>query len=107
MLTACGDNQPAENAKSSKSAESSSVATETTPATESTPSLPKKDVNYFDISGVKLGMTWDEARAAIKEDLKITDKEIIEDRFSVTRLPVSGKLVTDMFLVKKATIRSK
>ena len=96
-LTACGDNKPAENAKSS------SIATET--ATKSTPE-PLKDVNNFDISGVKLGMTWDEARTAIKEDLNITDNEIKVSGFT-TKLLVSGKEVPNAFSVKKTTIRSK
>ena len=96
-LTACGDNKPAENAKSSESAESSSIATET--ATKSTPE-PLKDVNNFDISGVKLGMTWDEARTAIKEDLNITDNEIKVSGFT-TKLLVSGKEVPNAFSVKK------
>jgi len=100
---AAGDNKPAENAKSSESAESSSIATET--ATKSTPE-PLKDVNNFDISGVKLGMTWDEARTAIKEDLNITDNEIKVSGFT-TKLLVSGKEVPNAFSVKKTTIRSK
>ena len=66
MLPAYGDNEPAENTENGESAESSSIATET--ATKSTPE-PLKDVNNFDIPGVKLGMTWDEARTAIKENL--------------------------------------
>lgn len=96
MLPAYGDDKPAENAKSAESAENGSIVTET--ATESTPA-PLKDVNNFDISGVKLGMTWDEARTAIKENLKITDNEIKVS--GSARLLVSGKEVPNVFSVKK------
>ena len=103
-LPAYGDNEPAENTENGESATNGNVVMDTAPTNEPAAknplSLPKQDVNDFDIFGVKLGMTWDEARAALKENLQIGDKEIVV-LSSKTRLPLSGKLVPNHLLVKR------
>ena len=107
-LPAYGDDKPAGNAQSGESAENGSVATETASTNESAmenkPSLSKKDVNDFDIFGVKLGMSWDEARAAIKDNFQIGDEKIVV-LSSKTRLPLSGKFVPDHFWSREVMSR--
>ncbi len=74
------------------------------PAAKNPLSLPKQDVNDFDIFGVKLGMSWDEARAAIKDNFQIGDEKIVV-LSSKTRLPLSGKFVPDYFWSREAMNR--
>ena len=55
------------------------AASAVTPPQKSTPPVSSRqavDVYQLDIAGVRLGMGWDEATAAVKEKMRLTDKDI-------------------------------
>ena len=73
-LSAC-DSKSDDGKAQAENAAASSVASpqESTPAASSQKAV---DVYQLDIAGVRLGMSWDEATAAVKEKLQLTDKDI-------------------------------
>lgn len=73
-LSAC-DSKSDDGKAQAENAAASSVASpqESTPAASSQKAV---DVYQLDIAGVRLGMSWDEATAAVKEKMQLTDKDI-------------------------------
>ncbi len=73
-LSAC-DSKSDDGKAQAENAAASSVASpqESTLAASSQKAV---DVYQLDIAGVRLGMSWDEATAAVKEKLQLTDKDI-------------------------------
>ena len=73
-LSACDSKSDDGKAQAENAAASSVASTqESTPAASSQKIV---DVYQLDIAGVRLGMSWDEATAAVKEKLQLTDKDI-------------------------------
>ncbi|MFC0034748.1 hypothetical protein [Cardiobacterium valvarum] len=73
-LSAC-DSKSDDGKAQAENAAASSVASsqESAPAASSQKAV---DVYQLDIAGVRLGMSWDEATAAVKEKMQLTDKDI-------------------------------
>ena len=73
-LSACDSKSDDGKAQAENAAASSVASTqESTPAASSQKIV---DVYQLDIAGVRLGMSWDEATAAVKEKMQLTEKDI-------------------------------
>ena len=89
-LSAC-DNKSDDGKAQAENAAASSVASsqESTPAASSQKAV---DVYQLDIAGVRLGMSWDEATAAVKEKLQLSDGDINAFSLPGDELPRSFKI---------------
>lgn len=57
------------------------------------------DVTAFDVAGVKLGMTPEDAKAALKAAFGVGDEAIVDSKFNLPD-PVTGEKVADSFTLK-------